>query len=88
MLDRDERSRRVMVMTRRLVHRGPDDEGFFDGDGISLGFRRLSVIDLETGAQPIVMADGPIAIVLNGEIYNYRELRSQLSLLQNYRFRL
>ena len=86
MLDRDERSRRVMVMTRRLVHRGPDDEGFFDGDGISLGFRRLSVIDLETGAQPIVMADGPIAIVLNGEIYNYRELRSQLK-AKGHRFR-
>ncbi len=65
-------------MTRRLVHRGPDDEGFFDSDGISLGFRRLSVIDLKTGEQPIVMAHGPIAIVLNGEIYNFRELRAEL----------
>ena len=65
-------------MTRQLVHRGPDDEGFFDDEGVSLGFRRLSVIDLETGQQPIVLTDGPIAIILNGEIYNFRELRTEL----------
>ena len=73
-------------MTGRLVHRGPDDEGFFDDEGVSLGFRRLSVIDLETGQQPIVLTDGPIAIVLNGEIYNFRELRTELE-ARGHRFR-
>ncbi len=62
----------------RLVHRGPDDEGFYDDNPVSLGFRRLSVIDLETGQQPIVLEDGRAAIVLNGEIYNFRELRAEL----------
>jgi len=85
-MDRDERSRRVRVMTRALTHRGPDDEGFFDDGQASLGFRRLSVIDLETGQQPIVLTDGPIAIVLNGEIYNFRELRSELE-AKGHRFR-
>jgi len=85
-MDRDERSRRVMAMTRSLVHRGPDDEGFFDDAAVSLGFRRLSVIDLETGQQPIVLADGPTAIVLNGEIYNFRELRAELE-AKGHRFR-
>ncbi len=77
-MDRDERSRRVRAMTGTLVHRGPDDEGFFDDDPVSLGFRRLAVIDLETGQQPIVLEDGRAAIVLNGEIYNFRELRREL----------
>jgi asparagine synthase (glutamine-hydrolysing) len=85
-MNRDERSRRVVAMTRRLIHRGPDDEGFFDDEVVSLGFRRLSVIDLETGQQPIVLSDGRAAIVLNGEIYNYRELRSELE-AKGYRFR-
>jgi asparagine synthase (glutamine-hydrolysing) len=76
--ERAERSRRVRTMTRALIHRGPDDEAFFDDDSVSLGFRRLSVIDLETGQQPIVLDDGSAAIVLNGEIYNFRELRAQL----------
>jgi len=85
-MDRDERSRRVRVMTRALTHRGPDDEGFFGDGQASLGFRRLSVIDLETGQQPIVLAEGPIAIVLNGEIYNFRELKSELE-AKGHRFR-
>ena len=85
-MDRDERSRRVQAMTGRLVHRGPDDEGFFDDERVSLGFRRLSVIDLETGQQPIVLTNGPIAIVLNGEIYNFRELRTELE-ARGHRFR-
>jgi asparagine synthase (glutamine-hydrolysing) len=84
--DRAERSRRVQAMTRALVHRGPDDEGFFDDDRVSLGFRRLSVIDLETGQQPIVLEDGSAAIVLNGEIYNFRELRAELE-ATGHRFR-
>jgi len=73
-------------MTGALVHRGPDDRGFYDDERVSLGFRRLSVIDLETGQQPIVIADGPYAIVLNGEIYNFRELRVELE-AKGHRFR-
>ena len=70
-------------MTRALEHRGPDDEGFHvaeydDGTSVGLGFRRLSIIDLETGNQPIANEDGSVQVVLNGEIYNYRELRAEL----------
>jgi asparagine synthase (glutamine-hydrolysing) len=70
-------------MTAALRHRGPDDEGFFvspagSGTGVGLGFRRLAIIDLMTGNQPIANEDGSVQIVFNGEIYNYRELRSGL----------
>src|SRR5437867_3954077 len=70
-------------MTRVLRHRGPDDEGFFveeyeDGVAVGLGFRRLSIIDLETGSQPISNEDGSLQLVFNGEIYNFRELRREL----------
>jgi asparagine synthase (glutamine-hydrolysing) len=64
----------VRRMTSRLAHRGPDDEGFYDG---VLGFRRLSIIDLTGGAQPM-KGCGELRIVFNGEIYNYRELRASL----------
>jgi asparagine synthase (glutamine-hydrolysing) len=73
-------------MTRALVHRGPDDEGYFDDEGVALGFRRLAVIDLETGQQPIVDPERQLAIVLNGEIYNFRELREELR-QRGHRFR-
>lgn len=85
-MNRDERSRRIRAMAEAMVHRGPDDEGFYDDEIVSLGFRRLSVIDLETGQQPIVFTDGPLAIVLNGEIYNFRELRAELE-AKGHRFR-
>src|SRR5262249_28220896 len=65
-------------MTDALAHRGPDDRGYHMGPGIGLGFRRLSVIDLETGNQPIWSDDGSVACICNGEIYNYRELRADL----------
>ncbi len=73
-------------MTAALVHRGPDDDGFFDDDAVTLGFRRLAVIDLETGQQPIVLPERRLAIVLNGEIYNFRELREELR-SKGHRFR-
>ena len=73
-------------MTHHLIHRGPDDRGFYDDAHVALGFRRLSVIDLETGQQPIVLSDGRAAIVLNGEIYNFRELREEL-VAEGHRFR-
>jgi len=84
--DADDRRRRVGRMTRALTHRGPDDEGFFDDEGVSLGFRRLSVIDLETGEQPILDEERSLAIVLNGEIYNFHELRQDLE-ARGHRFR-
>ena len=65
-------------MTLSLRHRGPDDDGFFEDATASLGFRRLSIIDLEHGAQPMSMDDGKLQIVYNGEVYNFRELRAEL----------
>ena len=65
-------------MCGAIVHRGPDEEGVYIGDGIALGMRRLSIIDLEGGDQPISNEDGTVWIVFNGEIYNYRELRRDL----------
>ena len=66
------------AMTARFLHRGPDGDGFFDAPGVSLGMRRLSIIDVAGGDQPIYNEDGSIAIVFNGEIYNYVELRETL----------
>ena len=66
-------------MTRLLAHRGPDGEGFFRDGPVGLGMRRLAVIDLATGGQPIGNESGAVQVVFNGEIYNYRELRAELS---------
>ncbi len=68
----------VRAMCSALAHRGPDDEGYFLGRGVGLGMRRLSVIDVETGRQPVRNEDGSIVAVFNGEIYNHAELRSDL----------
>lgn len=69
----------IKEMTRVLRHRGPDEEGFFEADAVKLGSRRLKVIDLVTGRQPIVSEDGKTAIVYNGEVFNYKELRAELA---------
>jgi asparagine synthase (glutamine-hydrolysing) len=68
----------VRRMNSRLVHRGPDSDGLFHEDGVALAMRRLSIIDLEHGDQPISNEDGSVTVVQNGEIYNYRELRAEL----------
>jgi asparagine synthase (glutamine-hydrolysing) len=65
-------------MVATLQHRGPDSEGFWQGPGVSLGMRRLSIIDVATGEQPVFNEDRSIAVVFNGEIYNYIELREEL----------
>ena len=65
-------------MNARLVHRGPDDEGYYLDDHIGLAMRRLSIIDLSGGRQPIFNEDASVAVVFNGEIYNFRELRTDL----------
>jgi len=66
-------------MCQVMVHRGPDEEGVYLGHGVALGMRRLSIIDLEGGQQPVSNEDGTIWVVFNGEIYNYRELRRELA---------
>jgi asparagine synthase (glutamine-hydrolysing) len=83
--DVDQRTRRIEGMTHALTHRGPDDNGSYADEQIGLGFRRLAVIDLETGQQPIRLEDDRAVIVLNGEIYNFRELRRELE--PRHRFR-
>ncbi|TAF67482.1 MAG: asparagine synthase (glutamine-hydrolyzing) [Cytophagales bacterium] len=65
-------------MTDSIAHRGPDGEGFFCQNNIALGHRRLSIIDLNTGAQPMQSDEGTIQVVFNGEIYNYIELKEEL----------
>jgi asparagine synthase (glutamine-hydrolysing) len=70
--------RRLEAMSATLVHRGPDSDGTLVDGPVALAARRLAIIDLETGDQPIANEDGTIQIVQNGEIYNYRELRAEL----------
>jgi asparagine synthase (glutamine-hydrolysing) len=78
---------RVAAMSRTLVHRGPDSFGDYTDEGrVALAARRLSIIDLETGDQPIGNEDGTLQVVQNGEIYNYRELRRELE-RAGHRFR-
>ena len=69
---------RLEAMAARIVHRGPDGGGFFAAPGVGLAHRRLSIIDLEGGQQPLGNEDGLVQVVFNGEIYNYRELRRSL----------
>jgi asparagine synthase (glutamine-hydrolysing) len=76
----------IRAMCGAMVHRGPDDEGIYLGDGVAIGMRRLSIIDLGGGHQPISNEDGSIWIVFNGEIYNYRELRRDM-IARGHRFR-
>jgi asparagine synthase (glutamine-hydrolysing) len=65
----------IEKMCNTIVYRGPDGDGVFLGPGIGLGMRRLAIIDLETGDQPMANETGTVQVVFNGEIYNYRELR-------------
>src|SRR5687767_2275760 len=72
-------SRQVVVdMTRQISHRGPDDEGFHFSGSLGLGFRRLSIIDLSGGHQPMSDREESVWVVFNGEIYNFPELRAEL----------
>ena len=68
----------IRRMTQTMVHRGPDDEGHFISGRVGLGFRRLSIIDLAGGHQPMSDAEETVWVILNGEIYNFKELRSEL----------
>lgn len=73
-------------MTNRLAHRGPDGNGFHIGPGVGLGHRRLAIIDVSGGQQPLFNEDGAVSITFNGEIYNYRELMVELE-RKGHRFR-
>src|SRR5436190_993926 len=76
----------LVAMTDAVAHRGPDAAGYYEGPGIALGHRRLSIIDLATGDQPLANEDGSVQVVFNGEIYNFAEVRAQLLAL-GHRFR-
>src|SRR5438132_530638 len=79
-------SETVRQMTSSIAHRGPDDEGYFLSGRLGLGFRRLSIIDLAGGHQPMSDAEETVWVIFNGEIYNFRELRQQLE-SRGHRFR-
>ena len=66
------------IMMNRIVHRGPDSAGKFVDDNVALGFRRLSIIDLAEGDQPMFNEDGSLVLTFNGEIYNFKDLRKEL----------
>jgi asparagine synthase (glutamine-hydrolysing) len=68
----------IRWMTQTMLHRGPDDEGYFISGPVGLGFRRLSIIDLAGGHQPMSDAEETVWVILNGEIYNFKELRAEL----------
>jgi asparagine synthase (glutamine-hydrolysing) len=78
--DRSQRVNRdqLVAMNRQIVHRGPDDDGFFIEENVGLAMRRLSIIDIQTGHQPLSNEDGSVWIVFNGEIYNHQDLRKDL----------
>ena len=76
----------VRSMCAQIRHRGPDDEGVYVDGGCAIGMRRLSIIDLSTGHQPVSNEDGSVWVVFNGEIYNYQELRADL-IQRGHRFR-
>src|SRR6266480_2420107 len=82
----DEAAGRVRAMCDAIAHRGPDSDGYHVADGVALGMRRLSVIDVSGGQQPISNEDGSITVVFNGEIYNHRSLRRELE-ASGHRFR-
>jgi asparagine synthase (glutamine-hydrolysing) len=83
---REDARARVGRMADTIVHRGPDEGGYFVDDHAALGHRRLSIIDLSSGQQPMGVADGSVQIVFNGEIYNFPELRAELE-GKGHRFR-
>ena len=84
--DRTAALAKVRQMTDVLIHRGPDAEGFFADDFLALGHRRLAIIDIDTGQQPMSDLDGQIQISFNGEIYNFQQLKTELE-AAGHRFR-
>lgn len=85
--DQTDRLEAVLLMLHRTRHRGPDDEGLWEGEGIALGARRLAQLDAQGGAQPMTSPDGRWTLVFNGEIHNHRTLREVLRRTWNFRTR-
>lgn len=83
--DKKDKKKIIKKMNDKIIHRGPDSEGVFTDDFIALGHRRLSIIDLSAGIQPMYNEDKSMVIVFNGEIYNYVELRKELK-QKNHKF--
>ena len=78
-VDKEKNKQKIIKdMANMIKHRGPDSDGYFCDENVALGFRRLSIIDLNNGSQPIYNEDNTKVIVFNGEIYNYEELRTEL----------
>lgn len=73
-----EKEKIIKKMADRIIHRGPDEEGYFIDEHVALAHRRLSIIDLSTGTQPMFNENGNVVVVFNGEIYNYLELKAEL----------
>ncbi|MBF0210833.1 MAG: asparagine synthase (glutamine-hydrolyzing) [Desulfamplus sp.] len=84
--DRQVAPELIKAMSDKLIHRGPDDDGIYTDGALGLGFRRLSIIDLATGQQPLFNEDRSISCVCNGEIFNYKALRAELESM-GHRFR-
>ena len=76
----------IKEMNNQIIHRGPDSDGYYFDKDVNFGFRRLSIIDLHEGSQPILNESGDTAIIFNGEIYNYQELRKDL-VAKGYKFK-
>ena len=85
-LDTDHARRTVRAMCDAIIHRGPDGSGYFVAPEVALGMRRLAIIDVAGGQQPIGNEDGSIQVVFNGEIYNHHALRDALR-ARGHRFR-
>lgn len=77
-LSKQEKNKYIKLMADKIIHRGPDQEGYYVDEKIALGHRRLSIIDLSNGTQPMFNEDKTIVVVFNGEIYNYQEIKKEL----------
>ena len=78
-ISKDNNKKKIIKdMADIIVHRGPDSDGYYVDDNVALGFRRLSIIDLDGGSQPIYNEKKDKVIIFNGEIYNYKEIREDL----------
>src|SRR5262245_14741008 len=76
----------IRAMAAKIVHRGPDEDGFLDRPGQSLASRRLSIVGLADGRQPITNEDGSVSVVYNGELFDYPEIRKELE-VRGHRFK-
>lgn len=81
-----EKKQNIKLMADKIIHRGPDSDGYYVDENVALGFRRLAIIDLEGGSQPLYNEKKDIVLVFNGEIYNYQEIKKDL-LEKKHKFR-